>query len=99
MTYTGWECTCSLTPGGKIASSTRTRSFSNRTRIVLEFTTAGSCAYAACGRKPSDTATATRKMIKIRLRIPQTLRNHLKVTETLIEALQSTEAQFWIRRG
>src|SRR5439155_25213021 len=69
MTYAGCECTCSLTPGGKIASRTRTRSFSNLTRIVLELTTAGSCAYAGITKMPTGNATVIAKMMRDRIGI------------------------------
>ena len=56
-----------LVPGGKIASRTRTRSFSNLTRIVLELTTAGSCAYAGVTQRPTGNATVIAKMIRDRI--------------------------------
>src|SRR5262249_51166458 len=52
----GCEWGCSFAPGGRVASSTRTRGFSNLTLIVFALTTAGSCAAAT--RRPATSSTA-----------------------------------------
>src|SRR3982751_4575623 len=59
MTCAGCEWTCSLAPGGSVASSTRTRSFSNLTRVVLALTTAESCADAVPEPTTKETPRTT----------------------------------------
>src|SRR5437868_9933868 len=79
-------------PGGRVASSTRTRSFSNFTLIVLELTTAGSCP----GAEESNANVAARiiKALVIMAHIYKTTHRSTTPKRALLNYRVSSQIQF-----